>query len=211
MKNQKGFSAVEGLLILIIVAIVGGTGYFVVNAQKKTNTNLDNAAQSSQSVAKRSKSSPTASQKYLEIKEWGVKIPLSSADSGVYYKLDPSFQQSPSDPTNLTAYATQIDEITGHSGVSCKGEYLAYLLRLPSDDPTWAPSQNVDDGNVSPLFYERVVVGKYKYALATKKQYGPDCLAMSKTGDYSVDEAASQKFANVVQAFAEDFKSITAN
>jgi len=210
MKNQKGFSAVEGLLILVIVAIIGGTGYFVMSTQKKTNTNLDNAAQSSQVVPK-PKSSTAAAQKYLEIKEWGVKVPLSSKDSGAYYKVDTDISQSQNDPTNLTAYATQIDDLTSPAGVSCRGEYLGYLLRLPKDDPTWAPSANVDDGNVSPLFYERIVVGKYKYALATKKQYGPDCLAVSKTGDYTLDEATSQKFSDVVQAFAADFKNITAN
>lgn len=34
--NNKGFSVVEGLLILIIVGIIGGVGYFVYNQNNKT-------------------------------------------------------------------------------------------------------------------------------------------------------------------------------
>jgi hypothetical protein len=40
---QGGFSAVEGLLIFIIVGIIGGTGWYVMNANGKTNDTLDNA------------------------------------------------------------------------------------------------------------------------------------------------------------------------
>ena len=40
--NQKGFSAVEGLLILVIVGALAGVGWYVFNAQKKTNVTLSN-------------------------------------------------------------------------------------------------------------------------------------------------------------------------
>lgn len=42
--NNKGFGAVEFLLIFVVIGIIGGAGYYVYNAQKKTNTALDNAA-----------------------------------------------------------------------------------------------------------------------------------------------------------------------
>ncbi len=44
--NSKGFGAIEALLILVIIGIIGGVGYFVYSSQKKTNTVLDNAAKS---------------------------------------------------------------------------------------------------------------------------------------------------------------------
>ena len=50
--NQHGFSAIEGLLILIAVAIIGGTGWYVYNANKKANTSYNSASQSSQSTVK---------------------------------------------------------------------------------------------------------------------------------------------------------------
>lgn len=39
LNNQSGFSAVEAILILVIVAIVGGTGFYVYHAQQNTNKN----------------------------------------------------------------------------------------------------------------------------------------------------------------------------
>jgi cytoskeletal protein RodZ len=42
-KNQSGFSAIEALLILVIVGIIGGTGWYVIQANKNTNDTLNNA------------------------------------------------------------------------------------------------------------------------------------------------------------------------
>jgi cytoskeletal protein RodZ len=50
-KNQKGFSAVEGLLILIIVGLIGFVGWYVWHANEKTNENLAAAITSSNSKA----------------------------------------------------------------------------------------------------------------------------------------------------------------
>jgi len=66
MKNiQKGFAAVEGLLIAVVVIMVAGVGYYVWHAQKTANNNLNNAAQTSQNTPSLSgKSSNTTTQKY---------------------------------------------------------------------------------------------------------------------------------------------------
>jgi hypothetical protein len=47
IKNQKGFSAVEGMLILVIVGIIGGVGWYVWNSNNKANQSLDNASKAS--------------------------------------------------------------------------------------------------------------------------------------------------------------------
>jgi type II secretory pathway pseudopilin PulG len=44
MKAQKGFAVLESLLVLIIIAIIGGTGYFVWHSKAQTDMNLDNAS-----------------------------------------------------------------------------------------------------------------------------------------------------------------------
>ena len=44
--NQLGFSAVEALLIVVITAIIGFTGWYVWQSKNKTNTSLSNAANS---------------------------------------------------------------------------------------------------------------------------------------------------------------------
>ncbi|MDB5169207.1 MAG: hypothetical protein JWO41_563 [Candidatus Saccharibacteria bacterium] len=55
--NQKGFSAVESLLLFVVLAIIVGTGYFVFNSQKQANATLDaaNATASSSSVPTKKK------------------------------------------------------------------------------------------------------------------------------------------------------------
>lgn len=47
MKNQKGFTVVEALLIFIIVGILGGAGWYVYNSNQKTNDSLTKADSSS--------------------------------------------------------------------------------------------------------------------------------------------------------------------
>lgn len=42
--DQSGFTVIEGLLILLVLAIVGGTGYYVYQANDKA-TESQNAAQ----------------------------------------------------------------------------------------------------------------------------------------------------------------------
>jgi hypothetical protein len=49
--NQKGFSAIEGLLILVIVAIIGGVGLYIYHANQKTNSTLNTASQENSATA----------------------------------------------------------------------------------------------------------------------------------------------------------------
>lgn len=44
MKKQNGFTVIEGLLILLIVVLVAGTGWYVMHAKSQANKNLDSAS-----------------------------------------------------------------------------------------------------------------------------------------------------------------------
>lgn len=95
-KTQKGFAVLESLLILVIIAIIGGTGYYVWHSKAQTDKNLDNASNSSQSLVTqntKSKSNkaavPATATKYLTIKEWGIRIPYNGEDTFSYH-IDPS-------------------------------------------------------------------------------------------------------------------------
>ena len=51
--NQKGFTAVEGLLILVIVGLIGFVGWFVYDSKNKSESNYNSAASTAtNSVAK---------------------------------------------------------------------------------------------------------------------------------------------------------------
>jgi hypothetical protein len=89
-KTQNGFAVIESLLILVIVAIIGGTGWFVWHSKQQTDKTLSETG-NSQAVNPSKKTpatvSTSTSQKYLTIKEWSVKVPLTSADSDAYYVI----------------------------------------------------------------------------------------------------------------------------
>lgn len=82
--NQKGFGAVEVLLVLILIGILGGVGFYVYNSNKKSNQKADTTSTASKAETKvADKSTDTETVKeadanlgYLVIKEWGVKIKL---------------------------------------------------------------------------------------------------------------------------------------
>lgn len=61
-KNQRGFSTIETVLIVVIVGVIGGVGWFVYNSQKKTSQTLDKTAQS-QGEPQKSAVKPTDQQK----------------------------------------------------------------------------------------------------------------------------------------------------
>lgn len=56
-KNQKGFSAVEGLLILIIVGLIGFTGWYVWQAKQNADKTLNAAATTASNTPKTIKNS----------------------------------------------------------------------------------------------------------------------------------------------------------
>ncbi|MDB5163618.1 MAG: hypothetical protein JWS12_235 [Candidatus Saccharibacteria bacterium] len=95
--NSKGFSAVEALLILIIVGVIGFVGWYVYKSQKDTNKTLNNTSQGASTPQKVTKtptsSSPqsmTTTQKSLTVKEWGVQVPLDANTTDLYYTLNNS-------------------------------------------------------------------------------------------------------------------------
>jgi type II secretory pathway pseudopilin PulG len=49
LTNQKGFAAVETVLVIVILAIVGSTGYYVYHANQKTDAALNAASKAAAS------------------------------------------------------------------------------------------------------------------------------------------------------------------
>jgi type II secretory pathway pseudopilin PulG len=102
-QKQRGFAIIETLLIIVVLAILGFTGWFVYHSKQTADKAL-NAANSSESahanvvksfeeckkspgstmlliypeqcITKDKKTFTDNSQKYLVIKEWSVKIEM---------------------------------------------------------------------------------------------------------------------------------------
>jgi uncharacterized protein (UPF0333 family) len=201
-KQQLGFSVVEGLLITIIVAILGGVGWYVWNSQKEVDKTYSQTANSSVSPKSKNSTNSAAldsSPNYFVIKEWGVKLPVTDSNDKYYYKFDKN------DSTFINVYSQNADGVVGPKGVSCKGEYIAFVLRLEPSSSDWN-----DPDKVSPLFEHKTTVGKYAYAVATKKQYGPECFNSGSSNNYVADQTTSAKFDAIVSQFVKDFQSIKA-
>ena len=90
---QKGFTAIEGLLIAIIVLMIGFIGYYVYHSQQQANKTLntaqaDNASTPSTKTSSSTSSTKTAQVSYLDVKQLGIKFQLSSKISDAYYAVD---------------------------------------------------------------------------------------------------------------------------
>ncbi len=83
--DQTGFGAVEGLLLLALVGIIISVGLFVYKSQQATNSTLDTSIKS-QTETQGIK--PKTTDRYLEIKEWGIKLQLTSKIEDAYYNLE---------------------------------------------------------------------------------------------------------------------------
>jgi prepilin-type N-terminal cleavage/methylation domain-containing protein len=87
--DQKGFSVVEVLVVLVILGLLGAVGWLVFDRQKNkpapvTSTTQKTTDQKEQTGTTDTK---TSQQQFLEVKEWGVKVPLSSEISDLSYEV----------------------------------------------------------------------------------------------------------------------------
>lgn len=87
--RQAGFTVVEVLLVLVFLAIIGFTGYYVWHAQKNTDKTLSDTGNSQTAKSTKGKSTTTSNNAtvYMDIKEWGVKMPLTGDIKDAYYSM----------------------------------------------------------------------------------------------------------------------------
>lgn len=82
--HRSGFSVLEGLLVILLVAGLGVGGWAVYQRTKQSATSVDAASSPSQPTQQTpAPAGPTVS--YLTIIEWGIKIPLSGAIKDAKY------------------------------------------------------------------------------------------------------------------------------
>ena len=119
MRNQKGFSAVVLLLSFILVVAIGFTGYFVWNTQQ--NKKDEKAEVASSTVTEKDKPAEEkipdkVEQKYLVIKEWGVKIPISDKFADLNYRFNSTEDTVTLSTKTLANYQQQLTAGQGVNG-----------------------------------------------------------------------------------------------
>ena len=124
-KNQKGFSAVEGLIILVIVLLIGAAGWFVW--QRNQDDNIESAAtKTSQATTKNS-----SDEKLIEYKNASVHLSFK-------YPYDWSLNEDLSNPRQMgnegTITLKSPDGLTLHINPDYGGKGGG-CLENPADKP----------------------------------------------------------------------------
>lgn len=87
--NSKGFGVVEVLLAVLAVVLLSGAGWYVYTNSIDSKDSTDSKASDSKSSSQ-TKSEEAKETKYLSIKEWGIKLPLSEEITDAYYVVSTS-------------------------------------------------------------------------------------------------------------------------
>lgn len=84
--NEKGFSVIELVLVLVIVALVGVVGFLAYKdqAEKSTAHPASTSTTKQTTTTPAATAAPTTSANYLVIKEWGVEIKMADANKVQY-------------------------------------------------------------------------------------------------------------------------------
>ena len=181
-KNHKGFAHV-GLLLLfvVVIAAVGGVGYYVMSRNNKDNLT---EASSTQNISSQQNSAQTTQHSVansIEIKEWGVKVTAPSTLTGVTYKIEGDRTVFTSDQQKQL----DCDEVQNAWGVNRK---KAGALLSP-DGSHYSDA----DADKNPSY---IHIGGYYY-LRSYPQMG--C------------ESQSDKAQTIDEAYSTLFKSLTLN
>ncbi len=83
--NQKGFSVVEILIIIVVVGLLGTLGWLVYDSIKSKTSSTQTGTPQKEEAPKQEASVPK--EKFLEVKEWSVKIPLNDQISDLSYEV----------------------------------------------------------------------------------------------------------------------------
>ena len=114
-KNQKGFALVEGLLILIVVGILAGTGWYVWNSRNNTDKSLDNTTKTSAFTKKPAKANVTSEANIPA--DWPVYKDTTNNLSFSYPSSWNSIPDSYSQQTiNITSPDIKVEDIVPFGG-----------------------------------------------------------------------------------------------
>ncbi|GAC1390964.1 MAG: hypothetical protein NVSMB46_01900 [Candidatus Saccharimonadales bacterium] len=138
--NTDGFSAIEVLLAIVTLAVIGAAGYFVAYHQyHKTATATNRTAPSTTKTSTAPSTTTTQTKtppQYLSIPELGLKFPIPPKDSDVTYTYQSGTATLHS--ASLLAYLKQYDPSCVPSSSSSKPQDWAGFIETtqPINKPT---------------------------------------------------------------------------
>ena len=165
--KQSGFSAVEVLLVFLVVAVLAVTG-LVVYQHHKPGSAKNSAAASNNQTTTQPKSITTTqpaqtTTQYLTITEWGVKMPLSSGISDAYYVVSTSSKGTDGLPNNMFLGLKSLDSsgCAASSNASNAAPVMLFRATTTEVDPV--------SGKLVSQETPGVTIGNYFYGYSLNK------------------------------------------
>lgn len=134
--NQNGFSVAEGLLVLVIIGLVAGVGFYVYKANQDTSKSLGNI-ESSESSAQKTKAETTPSEQsadetanwtlFSSSKGWSIRVPDGWS---LYTNPDSEGLHSPLSLEYKPGVKATIEKIEGGRG----GPFLLNMVNRSEQD-----------------------------------------------------------------------------
>lgn len=218
-KDQQGFSALGVVLIVVVLGILGFTGWFMYHSQKSTNKTLGNAnkvaAGSGTAIAnfdqclkapgsafkqtypatcvtkagKAFRDSSQTSHKYLVIKEWGVVLPLSTDIADGDYAVIDTSVDPQSETVGLSTRS--IAAASADCAANAMGISALIRQTVAVHDANVGKPNTMDAPH--PVYPKRI--GNYYYQYHQETGVAPTVEHVSGLcGDYKVGLAAAEAF-----------------
>jgi hypothetical protein len=190
--NQSGFGTLAIVLVLAVVAVLAVSGIVVYQHHKSISAKNGAAASQTQTTTQPAQTTT----QYLTIKEWGVKMPLSSAISDAYYKTEGSNNGTDGLPNTAWLGLTSLNSTDCNistTGPSAKATPLGDVVRvLPTDlEPI--------KGKPYSQLYPGVTIGKYFYGYVAS---ATNTTCSSATTLQGIDSAFTAAVKDTVSAVA---------
>ncbi len=198
--KQTGFAVVEALLIFVIIGIIGGTSWYVWKTQKsaKQSNNATQPISNTQTkpVPSNNNQTPESMQKYLDIKEWGVKLKLSEKSTGVYYVVK--------DGSTIWLFDKNFDEQKNSNGTQCKDDtFPPYVIIRNRGSKT----ENIDTA-----ISMQIKVSDYVYTGTVSNGAAPKCASVSSAGEkFQEDTNISTAWASTRMMLRDLFGTLQAD
>lgn len=183
-KNQSGFSMEFIILLILLLILLAILGWWVWSQNKKNNNSTPQSStpSSKQSDKAESKPPPPPAVKYLEIKEWGLKMPISDDITGAYYTVRPVNANDPAEYVDI--FDGGFDKTANSNGVKCldKDFPLFVIGRVKQID--LAKVEGPDASGYKKL----AVSDTYLFNGSEAHQAYPVCANLTPNGNFTEDK-----------------------
>jgi len=142
--SRRNIKLLGGLLALLLLAVIGFTGWFVYHSQQVADKSYADAAKSSSVTYAKKRPTTASTQQYLTIKEWGVRIPLTAGESDLTYSAETE---------------------SGATSYRIKSPSIAKLCGAGWDGTLGVIGRSVNDYTKQGSYQPEVKVGTYFYTM----------------------------------------------